>query len=117
MLLSESEKMGAIPNIGIRIRLNSVGKGKWQNSGGEKGKFGLTVNSFREAVAAGLGSGSNLLDPLLQNIETARSSGLMLGAGSVYAGSHQSELGRNLAKTEPRLANYLYSSLRSSLVP
>lgn len=80
----------------------------------QKGKFGLTVNSFKEAVSAGLSSDTSLLDPLLQNIETARSSGLMLGAGSVYAGSHQSELGRNLAKTEPRLANYLYSSLRSS---
>lgn len=50
LLLSESEKMGAIPNIGIRIRLNSVGKGKWQNSGGEKGKFGLTSSQLLEAI-------------------------------------------------------------------
>ncbi|WAJ72507.1 biosynthetic arginine decarboxylase [Catenovulum adriaticum] len=38
------------PNIGIRIRLNSVGKGKWQNSGGEKGKFGLTSSQLLKAI-------------------------------------------------------------------
>ncbi|WP_199609918.1 biosynthetic arginine decarboxylase [Flocculibacter collagenilyticus] len=49
-LLTEIDKLGFAPMIGIRIRLNSVGKGKWQNTGGEKGKFGLTASQVLEAV-------------------------------------------------------------------
>ncbi|MAD91084.1 MAG: arginine decarboxylase [Pseudoalteromonas sp.] len=49
-LLKEIEDLGIEPAIGIRIRLNSVGKGKWQNTGGEKGKFGLTAGQVLEAV-------------------------------------------------------------------
>ena len=50
VLLIESEKLGIEPGIGIRIRLNSVGKGKWQNTGGEKGKFGLTASQVLQAI-------------------------------------------------------------------
>jgi arginine decarboxylase len=50
VLLQESEKLGIEPEIGIRIRLNSVGKGKWQNTGGEKGKFGLTASQVLSAI-------------------------------------------------------------------
>ena len=49
-LLREIDDLGIEPAIGIRIRLNSVGKGKWQNTGGEKGKFGLTAGQVLEAV-------------------------------------------------------------------
>ncbi len=49
-LLAEIEELGIEPAIGIRIRLNSVGKGKWQNTGGEKGKFGLTAGQVLTAV-------------------------------------------------------------------
>ena len=49
-LLKEIDDLGIEPAIGIRIRLNSVGKGKWQNTGGEKGKFGLTAGQVLEAV-------------------------------------------------------------------
>ena len=77
-------------------------------------KFGLSKASFDRAVKAGL-SGSGIdAKAFLTKIEDARKSGIMLGAGSMFAGTHHSELGRNLAKTEPRLANYLYSSLRSN---
>lgn len=30
------------PQLGIRVRLASIGKGQWQNTGGEKSKFGLS---------------------------------------------------------------------------
>ncbi|WP_143871419.1 biosynthetic arginine decarboxylase [Catenovulum sediminis] len=50
-LLKESSQMQAAPSIGIRIRLNSVGKGRWQNSGGEKGKFGLTSHQLLQAIS------------------------------------------------------------------
>lgn len=49
-LLREIDSIGAAPRIGIRIRLNSVGKGKWQNTGGEKGKFGLTATQVLQAI-------------------------------------------------------------------
>ena len=49
-LLREIDNLGAAPRIGIRIRLNSVGKGKWQNTGGEKGKFGLTATQVLQAI-------------------------------------------------------------------
>ncbi|MGO2169077.1 biosynthetic arginine decarboxylase [Pseudoalteromonas sp.] len=49
-LLNEIDDLGIEPAIGIRIRLNSIGKGKWQNTGGEKGKFGLTAGQVLSAV-------------------------------------------------------------------
>jgi arginine decarboxylase len=49
-LLAEIDDLAIEPAIGIRIRLNSVGKGKWQNTGGEKGKFGLTAGQVLSAV-------------------------------------------------------------------
>lgn len=49
-LLEEADALGVEPSIGIRIRLNSTGKGKWQNTGGEKGKFGLSCHQVLEAV-------------------------------------------------------------------
>ncbi|MBD1583581.1 biosynthetic arginine decarboxylase [Pseudoalteromonas sp. S16_S37] len=49
-LIKEIDDLKIEPAIGIRIRLNSVGKGKWQNTGGEKGKFGLTAGQVLEAV-------------------------------------------------------------------
>ncbi|TMP87453.1 arginine decarboxylase [Pseudoalteromonas ruthenica] len=49
-LLKEMAAMNLEAAIGIRIRLNSVGKGKWQNTGGEKGKFGLTASQVLQAV-------------------------------------------------------------------
>ncbi len=36
-----SKEVGVEPLIGIRIRLNSKGSGKWTTSGGENAKFGL----------------------------------------------------------------------------
>lgn len=44
LVLTEAQKMGVAPRLGVRVRLASVGKGKWQNSGGEKSKFGLSAS-------------------------------------------------------------------------
>jgi len=41
--LEEAEKLGIEPLLGVRVRLYSLGKGKWQNTGGEKSKFGLSA--------------------------------------------------------------------------
>ncbi|WP_020393655.1 biosynthetic arginine decarboxylase [Thiolinea disciformis] len=41
--LEEADKLGIEPLLGIRVRLYTLGKGKWQNTGGEKSKFGLSA--------------------------------------------------------------------------
>jgi arginine decarboxylase len=39
--LEEAAALGVKPGLGVRMRLASLGAGKWQNSGGDKAKFGL----------------------------------------------------------------------------
>lgn len=41
LVLAEAENLGIEPQLGVRVRLSSISAGKWQNSGGEKSKFGL----------------------------------------------------------------------------
>ncbi|HET8552274.1 MAG TPA: biosynthetic arginine decarboxylase [Gammaproteobacteria bacterium] len=43
LLLAESAAMDIQPRIGLRVRLATIGAGKWQNTGGEKSKFGLSA--------------------------------------------------------------------------
>ena len=50
VLLREARAIGVEPLIGIRIRLASMGAGKWQTTGGEKSKFGLSATQVLEAV-------------------------------------------------------------------
>ncbi|MEO6170778.1 MAG: arginine decarboxylase [Lysobacter sp.] len=42
LVMEESKVLGVKPGLGVRMRLASLGAGKWQNSGGDKAKFGLT---------------------------------------------------------------------------
>ncbi|HEY6942832.1 biosynthetic arginine decarboxylase, partial [Dokdonella sp.] len=41
-VVEEARELGVEPLLGVRMRLKSLGAGKWQNSGGDKAKFGLT---------------------------------------------------------------------------
>ncbi|MFO7594108.1 MAG: biosynthetic arginine decarboxylase [Pseudomonadota bacterium] len=50
LVLEESRELGVAPLLGLRVRLASVGSGKWQNSGGEKAKFGLSAAQVLHAV-------------------------------------------------------------------
>ncbi|MEA2116856.1 biosynthetic arginine decarboxylase [Halovibrio sp. HP20-50] len=50
LILEEARELQVTPRIGLRARLASVGKGKWQNTGGEKSKFGLTASQILEVV-------------------------------------------------------------------
>lgn len=50
LILTESEALGIQPQLGVRIRLSSIGGGKWQNSGGEKSKFGLHAGEVLKLV-------------------------------------------------------------------
>src|SRR5690606_26031782 len=40
--LEEAAALGVEPLLGARLRLASLGAGKWQNTGGDKAKFGLS---------------------------------------------------------------------------
>lgn len=42
-ILRVSKEMGVEPMIGLRVRLQSKGAGKWATSGGENAKFGLST--------------------------------------------------------------------------
>jgi len=42
LVVEEAARLNIAPKIGVRMRLNSLGAGKWQNSGGDKAKFGLS---------------------------------------------------------------------------
>jgi arginine decarboxylase len=43
LAIEEAQALGVEPGLGVRVRLASLGAGKWQNSGGDKAKFGLSA--------------------------------------------------------------------------
>jgi len=45
-----SKRLKIKPNLGIRIKLASSGSGKWEESGGESSKFGLSSSELIEAL-------------------------------------------------------------------
>ena len=49
-VIAESGKLGVEPKLGVRVRLASIGAGKWQNTGGDKSKFGLTPSQLLALV-------------------------------------------------------------------
>jgi arginine decarboxylase len=51
MVIEESKSLGVQPGLGVRLRLASLGAGKWQNSGGDKAKFGLSPRQVLDLVA------------------------------------------------------------------
>lgn len=51
LILREARTLGVTPHLGVRVRLASIGRGNWQNTGGEKAKFGLSAQQVLAAVA------------------------------------------------------------------
>jgi arginine decarboxylase len=45
-----SQRLGVRPILGIRARLSSRGAGRWEQSGGDRAKFGLSAADMVEAV-------------------------------------------------------------------
>ena len=45
-----AKKLNVKPNLGIRIKLASSGSGKWEESGGDASKFGLTSSELLDAL-------------------------------------------------------------------
>jgi arginine decarboxylase len=50
LITTISKRLKVKANIGIRIKLASVGSGKWEDSGGDISKFGLTSSELLEAI-------------------------------------------------------------------
>ena len=50
-ILSECSKLDVHANLGMRVRLSSIAKGNWQNTGGEHSKFGLTSTEVLRLVS------------------------------------------------------------------
>lgn len=50
LIASVAQRLGIVPNIGIRIKLSSSGSGKWEESGGDVSKFGLNSAELLEAL-------------------------------------------------------------------
>jgi arginine decarboxylase len=50
LITSIAKRLKVKPNIGIRIKLASIGSGKWEESGGDISKFGLTSSELLEAI-------------------------------------------------------------------
>ncbi|MDD3467945.1 MAG: biosynthetic arginine decarboxylase [Campylobacterales bacterium] len=51
LIIEVAKRLGdPVPNIGLRIRLHSVGMGMWAKSGGINSKFGLTSTELIEAM-------------------------------------------------------------------
>jgi arginine decarboxylase len=49
-ILQQSRELGVAPLLGVRARLASIGAGNWQNSGGDKSKFGLHAAQILQMI-------------------------------------------------------------------
>ncbi len=65
LVIEEAQALGVQPGLGVRMRLASLGAGKWQNSGGDKAKFGLSprqvLDLWKKLRDAGMGDCLQLL--------------------------------------------------------
>jgi len=50
LILEYAARVGVRPQIGMRIKLSTRGGGRWQDSGGLRSKFGLSVGELLEAL-------------------------------------------------------------------
>jgi arginine decarboxylase len=50
LIANTAQKIGVRPRIGIRVKLASKGSGRWEGSGGDRSKFGLSTREVVEAV-------------------------------------------------------------------
>ncbi len=50
LIAETAKKIGVKPRIGIRVKLATKGSGRWEASGGDRSKFGLSTREVVEAV-------------------------------------------------------------------
>ncbi len=51
-IIEQAKATGIYPMIGMRVRLYTKGSGRWEKSGGEQSKFGLTTTELLQAIKA-----------------------------------------------------------------
>ncbi len=51
LITTVARRMGVRPHIGIRVRLSTRGSGRWEASGGDRSKFGLSAAELLEGIA------------------------------------------------------------------
>ena len=52
LIIEESQALNIKPILGVRVRLNTIAVGKWQNSGGHEAKFGLAAMDLLNLIGA-----------------------------------------------------------------
>lgn len=50
VVLDVAERLGVEPEIGFRLKLSGKGAGRWERSGGDRAKFGLTIGEVIDCV-------------------------------------------------------------------
>ncbi|MCF7990868.1 MAG: biosynthetic arginine decarboxylase [Thiohalocapsa sp.] len=50
LVIEEAERLGVEPLLGVRARLAAAATGNWQNSGGDRAKFGLSASQILALV-------------------------------------------------------------------
>ena len=50
LIADVAQRIGIRPNLGMRIKLSSSGSGKWEESGGDRSKFGLNTSELFTAL-------------------------------------------------------------------
>ncbi|MDQ3803590.1 MAG: biosynthetic arginine decarboxylase [Acidobacteriota bacterium] len=94
-LAERYEEGEPLPMIGIRVKLYSKGSGRWEKSGGEAAKFGLTTTEILEVIRRLQGAGRVDMLKLLhfhigsQLTDIKRIKNAMKEAARVYAKVHQ----------------------------
>jgi arginine decarboxylase len=51
LIAEVSRKTGIMPTLGMRVRLSTRGAGKWEASGGDRSKFGLSAAELMQSIA------------------------------------------------------------------
>jgi len=80
-IIQASRRMGVRPLIGLRVKLATMGEGKWASSSGENAKFGLTspevIDATRRLKRAGMADSVQLvhfhIGSQVPNIQTVKS--------------------------------------------
>lgn len=87
-----------LPMIGVRVKLYSKGSGKWEKSGGEAAKFGLTTTEILEVIRRLQDAGRTDMLTLLhfhigsQLTDIKRIKNAMKEAARTYAKIHQMQI-------------------------
>ena len=50
LISTVAKKIGVRPRVGVRVKLASKGSGRWEASGGDRSKFGLSTREVVEAI-------------------------------------------------------------------